>query len=498
MADLSITFAGKIKSPNPFWLASAPPTNSGFQIMRAFDAGWGGAVWKTIGEPIVNTTSRYSSIDYNGVRMMGFNNIELITDRSIEDNLREIYEVKKRFPKHAVIASLMVDSRRETWHDIVKRTEDAGADGLELNFGCPHGMSERGMGSAVGQVPEYCEMITGWVKEIAKTPVLIKLTPNVTNIAAIGRAAKKGGADGLSAINTLNSITSIDLDDLTPRPKVRGKSAHGGYCGPAVKPIALNMVSQLNADPEIKIPVSGIGGIATWQDAAEFILLGCSSVQVCTAVMHYGFRLIEDMIDGLSNWMDEKGFHTIEDFRGASLAKMEVWGNLDLNYKLVAEIDPDKCIGCDLCHIACWDTAHQCIHIEGEGREAPTRGAHEAAMNLLAPPWHHPPKVHEPILHTRGISARHVGLSGDGGSHRAPAPTTSLRVSTDEAPPALRSNRVPYVDEEECVGCNLCWLICPVEGCITMKEIDTGLPVESFNERAQRLAQPAECVPPKK
>ena len=202
VADLTTNFAG-IQSPNPFWLASAPPTNCGEQIMRAFDAGWGGAVWKTLGEPIVNVSSRYSSVDWNGQRMMGFNNIELISDRSIEVNLREIAEVKKRYPKHAVIASLMVESKRETWHDIVKRSEDAGADGLELNFGCPHGMSERGMGSAVGQVPEYACMITEWVKEAARTPVLVKLTPNISDIRTVARAAKRGRADGLSAINTI-------------------------------------------------------------------------------------------------------------------------------------------------------------------------------------------------------------------------------------------------------------------------------------------------------
>src|SRR5207253_951195 len=180
----SVNFAG-IKSPNPFWLASAPPTNCGEQVMRAFDAGWGGAVWKTIGVPITNVSSRYSSIDWNGQGMMGLNNIELISDRPIEVNLREISEVKKRYPKHAGLASLMVESRRETWHDIVKRSEDAGADGLELNFGCPHGMSERGMGSAVGQVPEYSAMITEWVKEVARTPVLVKLTPNITDIRTV-------------------------------------------------------------------------------------------------------------------------------------------------------------------------------------------------------------------------------------------------------------------------------------------------------------------------
>src|SRR5579871_5458166 len=252
MADLSIDFCG-IKSPNPFWLASAPPANSGDQVMRAFDAGWGGAVWKTLGDPIVNVSSRYSSVDWNRQRMMGLNNIELITDRPLDVNLREMSVVKKRYPKHAVIASLMVESKPEAWRQIVRRAEDAGADGLELNFGCPHGMSERGMGSAVGQVPEYTSLITGWVKEVARTPVLVKLTPNISDIRVVARAAKRGGADGLSAINTINSITGIDLDTFIPRPNVDGKSSHGGYCGPAVKPIALNMVQQVQSDPDAKL-----------------------------------------------------------------------------------------------------------------------------------------------------------------------------------------------------------------------------------------------------
>src|SRR5664279_345993 len=329
MADLVTNFAG-IRCPNPFWLASGPPTNSGEQIMRAFDAGWGGAVWKTIGEPIVNVSSRYSSVDWNGQRMMALNNIELITDRPLDDNLREITEVKKRYPRHAVIASLMVDSKREAWHTIVRQSEDAGADGLELNFGCPHGMSERGMGSAVGQVPEYAQMITGWAKEVARTPVLVKLTPNISDIRTVARAAKRGGADGLSAINTINSITGIDLDTFIPRPNVRGKSSHGGYCGPAVKPIALNMVSQISADPEAAhMPISGIGGIDTWQDAAEFLLLGASGVQVCTAAMHHGYRIVEDMIEGLENYMRENGWRTLADLKGKALTQVEDWGNLD-------------------------------------------------------------------------------------------------------------------------------------------------------------------------
>jgi dihydropyrimidine dehydrogenase (NAD+) subunit PreA len=434
VADLTTNFAG-IRCPNPFWLASGPPANCGDQVMRALDAGWGGAVWKTIGEPIVNVSSRYSSVDWNGQRMMGLNNIELISDRPIETNLREITEVKKRYPHHAVIASLMVDSKREVWHDIVRRSEDAGADGLELNFGCPHGMSERGMGSAVGQVPEYACMITEWVKEVARTPVLVKLTPNITDIRAAARAAKKGGADALSAINTINSITGIDLDTFTPRPNVGGRSAHGGYCGPAVKPIALHLVQQITSDPEVQIPLSGIGGVGSWRDAAEFLLLGCGTVQVCTAAMHYGFRIVEDMIDGLSNWMDEKGFRTIEDFRGLSIPKVTDWKHLDLNYKIVARINRDTCIGCDLCFVACWDGAHQCIHLEGRNRN-------EITVTPIAK-----------------LDAAH---SNGGGT------------------PA---HRIPRVDEAECVGCNLCWLVCPVENCITMEQVETGRPAQSWAQR---------------
>src|SRR5437763_4867902 len=387
-------FAGRIDSPNPFWLASAPPTNCGEQIMRAFDAGWGGAVWKTIGEPITNVSSRYSATDWNGQRIMGFNNIELISDRPVEENLREMAEVKKRYPRHAVIASLMVVSRREAWHDIVMRSEDAGADGLELNFGCPHGMSERGMGSAVGQVPEYTQMITEWVKEKARTRVLVKLTPNITDIRTVARAAKRGGADGLSAINTINSITGIHPDTFSPRPNVDGKSSHGGYCGPAVKPIALNMVQQVMVDPQAALPLSGIGGIGTWRDAAEFFLLGCGTVQVCTAVMHYGYRIVDDMIDGLANWMRSKNFTSIDDFRGRSLARVTEWKHLNLNYKIVARINESKCIGCDLCHVACWDGAHQCIHLDR------VSGPVDGPVEFHTPPGQHEARSRAAITNT--------------------------------------------------------------------------------------------------
>jgi dihydropyrimidine dehydrogenase (NAD+) subunit PreA len=364
MADLRTNLAG-IKSPNPFWLASAPPTNSGYQIMKAFDAGWGGAVWKTLGVPVVNVSSRYGAVNYRDKRMVGFNNIELITDRPLKDNLREISEVKKRFPDNAVIASLMVETREE-WHQIVRDVENAGADGIELNFGCPHGMCERGMGSAVGQEPKVLQMIVEWVKEVAKVPVITKLTPNISDITRPARAARAGGSDAISLINTIQSIVGVDIDQFVPYPIVDGKSTNGGYCGPAVKPIALNMVKNCAQHPEVNLPISGIGGVENWRDAVEFILLGATTVQVCTAVMHFGFGIIREILPGLERYMDEKGFKTIDDFRGKALPNIKHWDELNLKYKVTASINESKCIGCQLCYTACEDGAHQAIALSND------------------------------------------------------------------------------------------------------------------------------------
>jgi dihydropyrimidine dehydrogenase (NAD+) subunit PreA len=431
MADLSVDFAG-IRSPNPFWVASGPPSNTAHQAHRAFEAGWGGVVWKTIGEPIVNVSSRYSGLTIGGMKMAGFNNIELISDRSPETNFREIAEVKRRWPHHAVIASLMVDTR-ERWHEFVKRSADCGADGIELNFGCPHGMCERGMGSAVGQNPDVAETIVGWVMEAATIPVIVKLTPNITNVVFAARAAKRAGADAISLINTINSITNVNLDTLAPEPYVAGKSSHGGYCGPAVKPIALNMVQSCAADPEVGLPISGIGGIANWRDAAEFVALGASSLQVCTAIMHYGFRIVEDMADGLSAYLDSKGMKRLADLSGKAVPNVTEWKHLDLHYKRVARIDHEKCIGCNLCHIACEDGAHQCIDL---------------------------------------VDSTPYGL----GPGRVPG------------------KPVPLVRENDCVGCNLCSIVCPVDGCITMTPVDTGRPVLTWEQYQGRVA--AGTMPP--
>jgi len=370
MANLTSSFLG-IKSPNPFWLASAPPTDKEVNVRRAFEAGWGGVVWKTLGldgPPVVNVSGpRYGAIHGPDGTLLGLNNIELITDRPLEVNLREIKSVKRDYPDRALVVSLMVPCDEDSWKAILKRVEETEADGVELNFGCPHGMAERGMGAAVGQVPEYVEMVTRWVKQHSRMPCIVKLTPNISDIRKPAEAAKRGGADAVSLINTINSITSVDLDLFAPEPTIDGFGTHGGYCGPAVKPIALNMVAEIARNPATHgLPISGIGGVTTWRDAAEFMALGAHNVQVCTAVMTYGFRIVEEMIAGLSDYMDRKGLTSTAEIVGRAVPKVTDWQYLNLNYTTKASINQDDCIKCGRCHIVCEDTSHQAIEMAAD------------------------------------------------------------------------------------------------------------------------------------
>ncbi len=371
MADLSTDFLG-IKSPNPFWLASAPPTDKEVNVRRAFEAGWGGVVWKTLGEdpPVVNVNGpRYATLWSQDRRVIGFNNIELISDRPLQVNLDEIRRVKRDFPDRAMVVSLMVPVNEESWKNILARVADTGADGVELNFGCPHGMSERGMGSAVGQVPEYIQQVTEWCKQHTRLPVIVKLTPNITDVRYPARAAKAGGADAVSLINTINSVMGVDLDRMVMSPSTDGLGSHGGYCGQAVKPIALNMVAEIARDAATAgLPISGIGGITTWRDAAEFIAMGCGTVQVCTAAMVYGFKIVQDMCSGLSSFMDEKGYTSLADFQGRAVPTVKNWNQLNLNHVDKAVIDQDSCIQCGRCHVVCEDTSHQAIWATKDGK----------------------------------------------------------------------------------------------------------------------------------
>lgn len=372
MANLQTNFIG-IQSPNPFWLASAPPTDKAYNVNRAFEAGWGGVVWKTLGEagpPVVNVNGpRYGALMSPDRRLMGFNNIELITDRDLEVNLKEITQIKRCWPDRAMVVSLMVPCEEASWKAILARVADTGADGIELNFGCPHGMSERGMGAAVGQVPEYIQMVTEWCKHYSRLPVIVKLTPNISDIRQPARAAKRGGADAVSLINTINSIMGVDPYSLTMTPSTGGLGSHGGYCGPAVKPIALNMVAAIARDPETAgLPISGIGGVGNWRDAVDFIALGAGTVQVCTAAMVYGFKIVQEMSSGLSDYMDEMGFTSIDDFRGRAVPTVADWRHLNLNHVSKAVINQDSCISCGRCHIACEDTSHQAITATKDGK----------------------------------------------------------------------------------------------------------------------------------
>jgi len=405
MADLSSNFLG-IRSPNPFWLASAPPTDKAYNVNRAFEAGWGGAVWKTLGEdpPIVNVSGpRYGAIHSNERRVIGFNNIELITDRPLALNLEELRQVKKDWPDRALLASVMLPMNEQAWATCIPMIEDTGIDGFELNFGCPHGMSERGMGAAVGQVPDYIRMATEWAKKFARVPVIVKLTPNVANILPPAIAAAAGGADAVSLINTINSIMRVDYDTLTMYPATDGLGSHGGYCGPAVKPIALHMVAEIARHPETRgLPISGIGGITDWRDAVDFLALGASNLQVCTAAMVYGFRIIDDLTDGLARFLDAKGMTSISELVGRAVPSVTDWKFLNLNYVEKAHIDQELCIKCGRCHIVCEDASHQAITDTVDGKR-----------------------------------------------------------------------RFEVIDAE-CVGCNLCTSVCPVEGCISMRPLREG------------------------
>ena len=302
---------------------------------------------------------------------MGLNNIELITDRPLEVNLREIREVKKRYPKHVVIASLMVETK-DDWKVLIQQCEDAGADGLELNFGCPHGMCERGMGSAVGQEPKLLQEITSWAKEFAKTPVLVKLTPNIGDIlepglAGVARRRRRPLAhQHHQEHHRRRSRSARPRAARRQRVDQRRLLRPGGEADRAPHGRGARARSRHRASRS-----RGIGGISDWRDAAEFIALGSTSVQVCTAVMHYGYRIVEDMIEGLSEYLDSHGMKSVNELRGRAVPGYQEWGDLDLNYKLVAKIDPKMCIGCQLCVTACNDGAHQCIFTGPDDKPRP-------------------------------------------------------------------------------------------------------------------------------
>jgi dihydropyrimidine dehydrogenase (NAD+) subunit PreA len=367
--DISVKFC-KLELENPFMLSSAPPTCTCEMIMRAFEEGWGGAVTKTIKldkTPVYDLDNRFGIMGFEDKQMVIFENIEEVSKRPLGTWLKEIKETKRKFPDKVLIGSLMAEPKEEDWEELARAVSEAGVDMLELNLGCPHGMPERGMGAFCGQRPELINKLTKAAKRASCVPVMVKLTPNVTDIALMGKTAEEAGADALSAINTVLGLIGVNIDTFEPLPSVDGKSTFGGMSGPGMKPIGMRCVAQLAQ--ATNIPVSGIGGITTWRDAVEYLLIGAHNVQLCTAVMWRGYRLIHDLVDGFTNYLSDKGFSSTDDVIGKTLPRLTAWSKLDKSWEVVAHVDKDMCISCGLCYVACRDAGYQAIKFE-QGKAA--------------------------------------------------------------------------------------------------------------------------------
>lgn len=365
--DLSIDFLG-VKCENPFFLSSSPVSSNYDMVAKAFEAGWGGVFYKTVGIFIPDECSpRFDIVKKESTVWTGFKNMEMISDKPLELNLEYISRLKKDYPNKVVAVSIM-GSNEEEWGQLSKLVTEAGADMLECNFSCPQ-MTSDAMGADVGQDPDLVYKYTKAVVSKTNLPVVAKMTPNLGNIEIPAIAALKGGAKGISAINTVKSITNIDLENLTAMPVVNGKSSVSGYSGAAIKPIALRFITDLLKHPDIQeAHISGIGGIETWQDTLEFLLLGARNIQVTTAVMQYGYRIVEDIINGLSHYMDERGIDNLEEIIGLALPNIVSAEELDRDFKIIPEIDEEKCVNCGRCYISCFDAGHQAIDWDNEKR----------------------------------------------------------------------------------------------------------------------------------
>lgn len=366
--DLSIEFLG-VKCENPFFLSSSPVCSNYDMIKKAFEAGWAGVYYKTLGIFIPDECSpRFDIGRKESAVWTGFKNMEQISDKPLEVNLEYIKRLKKEFPTKVMAVSIM-GSDEEEWKILAKKVTEAGADIIECNFSCPQ-MTSSAMGSDVGQNPELVEKYTRAVVESTHLPVVAKMTPNIGNMEIPALAAKRGGASGIAAINTIKAITNIDLENLTAMPVVNAKSSISGYSGAAVKPIALRFITQLKQNEELKnMPITGMGGIETWRDALEFLLVGSGNLQVTTSVMQYGYRIVEDLISGLSHYMEDNGFEKVEDMIGLALPNIIPAEDIDRSFKIIPKINEEKCVGCGRCYVSCYDAAHQAIDWDKENRK---------------------------------------------------------------------------------------------------------------------------------
>lgn len=358
--DLGIEFCG-VSCENPFFLSSSVVASNYDMVARAFEMGWAGAAFKTIGTFVPQEVSpRFSTIRKEGNSFIGFKNIEQISDHSLEENLAYLRRLKHDFPHKILIASILGQNEAE-WTFLAHQVTEAGVDIIECNFSCPH-MTGEGLGSDVGQNPELVALYTQATRKGTHLPVLAKMTPNLGNMEIPALAAMKNGATGIAAINTIKSIMNIHLDDFSSEPQVDGKSCVGGYSGKTVKPIALRFIHDLKKHPDLKdTPISGMGGIETWRDAAEFIAMGCANLQVTTSVMQYGYRIIDDLSDGLSSYLGEKEFSSVQDMVGMALPNLVPADELNRHSISYPKFDRSQCLGCGRCFLSCLDGGHQAL-----------------------------------------------------------------------------------------------------------------------------------------
>ena len=358
--DLSVNYLG-VKCQNPFFLSSSPVGGNYDMVRKCYETGWAGCFFKTVGIFVADECSpRFDQTNKEGLPWLGFKNMEQISDKPTELNFEYMYRLVRDYPEHVTVATIMGSSEEE-WKQLAKMCDEAGVPLIEGNFSCPQ-MTSHAMGSDVGTNPElvkkYCEAVTS----VTKIPFIAKMTPNITSMEVPARAALEGGAAAVSCINTIKSISNIDFENMTAMPVVNGKSSISGYSGAAVKPIALRFCANLLQDEIVgKRDLSGIGGIETWKDAAEFLALGCKTVQVTTAIMQYGYRIVEDMCNGLAHFMDERGYDNLEEFIGCALPNIIPAEELNRDFRLLPKFDDKKCVGCGRCYVSCYDAAHQAI-----------------------------------------------------------------------------------------------------------------------------------------
>lgn len=361
-ADLSIDFCG-VHCENPFFLSSSIVGSNYEMVAKAFDMGWAGVAFKTIGTFVPKEVSpRFDRLAKENNPMIGFKNIEQISDHTLEENRCYLRDLKRDYPTKIIIASIMGQNEEE-WTYLAGEMERAGADIIECNFSCPH-MSGEELGSDVGTNPEHVARYTAAAKRGTSLPVLVKMTPNITNMEVPALAAVEAGADGIAAINTIKSVMNINLQTFASGPNVVGKSTVGGYSGKAVKPIALRFIHDMKSNSRLKdIPISGMGGIENWIDAAEFMALGCETVQITTAVMQYGYRIIDDLLEGLSNYMGELGIDSLKDLVGRALPNLLPAEELNRSSICYPKFDRKMCVGCGRCYLSCYDAGHQALAI---------------------------------------------------------------------------------------------------------------------------------------